>query len=65
MSRKRYVVRLRDDERAMLQTLIKAKRVGAQKRARAQVLLKVDEGDDGAAWTDPPALPGRHSEFDS
>ena len=55
MSQKRYVVRLSDDERAMLQTLIKAKRVGAQKRARAQVLLKVDEGDDGAAWTDGAA----------
>ena len=55
MSQKRYVVRLSEDERAMLQTLVKAKRVGAQKRARAQVLLKVDEGDDGAAWTDGAA----------
>ena len=32
MSEKRYVVRLSEDERAMLQTLVKAKRVGAQKR---------------------------------
>ena len=55
MSEKRYVVRLTEDERARLHAVVKTKRVAAQKRARAQVLLKVDAGDDGPAWTDPAA----------
>jgi transposase len=53
MSDKRYVVRLSEDERSTLTALVKKEgRVGAKKRMRAQVLLKVDEGEHGPAWTD-------------
>ena len=55
MSEKRYVVRLTEDERSQLRTLVETQRVAARKRARAQVLLKVDAGDDGPAWTDAAA----------
>lgn len=53
---KRYIVRLSEDERASLSELVRTeKRVAARKRRRAQILLKVDEGDQGAAWTDERA----------
>ena len=52
MAEKRYVVRLSEDERARLRGVGTAKRVAAQKRTRAQVLLKVDEGLEGPGWTD-------------
>ena len=55
MAEKRYVVRLSEDERMQLRGVVTAKRVAAQKRTRAQVLLKVDEGADGPAWTDAAA----------
>lgn len=47
---KKYVVRLTDAERDVLTQLLKKPRVPAQKRRRAQVLLKADA--DGAGWTD-------------
>lgn len=47
---KRYVVRLTDAEREMLNDLIKQRRVAAQKVLRAHVLLKADA--DGPHWTD-------------
>ena len=49
---KRYVVRLNDEERERLAELLGRKRLGAQKRRRAQVLLKADAGPDGPAWVD-------------
>ena len=53
MSEKRYIVRLRKDERQHLdQVLGSNQRVSSKKRARAEVLLKVDEGEHGPAWTD-------------
>jgi len=53
MSEKRYVVRLTEDERSMLSALVKKEKgVAARKRLRAQVLLKVDQGPQGPAWTD-------------
>lgn len=55
MSEKRYVVRLTEGERSMLKELLKGRRVAARKRTRAQVLLKVDEGEHGSAWTDEQA----------
>jgi hypothetical protein len=47
---KKYVVRLVDAERTMLEVLIKTKRVAFQKVLRARVLLKADV--DGPSWTD-------------
>ncbi len=48
----KYVVRLTADERIELEKLLKVGRTAAYKRRHAQVLLKVDEGELGPAWTD-------------
>ena len=56
MSEKRYIVRLSEEERSTLAALLKTEaRVSAKKRMRAQVLLKVDAGEHGPAWTDERA----------
>jgi len=49
---KRYIVRLSDDERKQLADILGKKHVAAQKRKRAQVLLKADISEDGPAWID-------------
>ena len=49
---KRYIVRLSQEERSQLQTILGQKRVAAQKRKRAQILLKADAGPGGPAWID-------------
>ena len=49
---KRYIVRLSDEERKQLTDLLGKKVLAAQKRKRAQVLLKADAGPDGPAWID-------------
>jgi len=53
MAGKRYVVRLSEDERSTLTKVIRAEK-GAppKKRMRAQILLKVDQGEHGPGWTD-------------
>ena len=53
MAGKRYVVRLSEEERAKLTKVIRAEKgVSPKKRLRAQVLLKVDQGEQGPGWTD-------------
>lgn len=53
MSQKRYVVELSDEERGRLSQIVhSSKRIARKKRMRAQVLLKVDEGEHGPGWTD-------------
>jgi hypothetical protein len=53
MSEKRYIVRLTQDERESLDQILGSnQRVACKKRTRAQVLLKVDEGEHGPGWTD-------------
>jgi transposase len=53
MAGKRYVVRLSEDERSTLMKVIRAdKGVPPKKRMRAQILLKVDQGEHGPGWTD-------------
>jgi hypothetical protein len=47
---KKYVVRLTDAEREVLNGLVKKQRVSSQKVLRARVLLKADA--DGPNWTD-------------
>ena len=49
---KKYLVRLSEDERAELDTLVKTGRAAARKRWHAQILLKADEGEHGPAWPD-------------
>lgn len=55
MSEKRYIVRLSESERASLVDLANTERVAAKKRRRAQILLKVDAGENGPGWTDERA----------
>jgi len=49
---KRYIIRLTDQERDQLRMLLARKRLAAQKRKRAQILLKADASEDGPAWVD-------------
>jgi transposase len=49
---KRYVVRLTEEERNALVEILGRERLGAQKRRRAQALLKADAGPAGPAWVD-------------
>jgi transposase len=56
MSEKRYIVRLSEQERADLVGVVNTEeRVAKRKRRRAQILLKVDAGEHGPAWTDERA----------
>jgi hypothetical protein len=50
--KKRYAVRLREDEREELRRLIAAGTAPARKLTHARVLLKADEGPGGPAWVD-------------
>ena len=52
MPAKRYNVTLLPDERDALQRLVDTGKAAAFKRRRAQILLKADQGPQGAAWTD-------------
>ena len=53
MSKKRYIVQLSAEERAELKAVLESeKRAAKQKRKRAQILLKVDQGEHGPGWTD-------------
>jgi len=49
---KRYIVRLSDKERMSLTGLLGKKVLAAQKRKRAEVLLKADASKSGPAWVD-------------
>lgn len=49
---KKYVVRLTEEERSQLRSLVRAGKAAARKLTRARVLLKVDQGPSGPAWTD-------------
>jgi transposase len=46
----KYVVRLTEDERQLLQGLLSGKRIGADRALRARILLKADLNGD--AWAD-------------
>jgi len=49
---KKYVVRLGDDERERLNTLIKRGKAPAGQRLKARILLKADASEAGEAWSD-------------
>ncbi len=56
MSEKRYRVELTEAERIQLREVVdSSSRVARKKRMRAQVLLKIDQGSHGPAWTDQAA----------
>jgi transposase len=53
MAGKRYIVRLSEEERSSLTNVVRAEKgVAPKKRMRAQILLKVDQGEHGPGWTD-------------
>ena len=52
MPAKHYKVKLLPEERDELQRLVSTGKAAAYKRTRAQILLKADQGPDGAAWND-------------
>ena len=53
MPEERYMVRLTQGERAQLSEILGSnQRAAHMMRTRAQVLLKVDEWEQGPAWTD-------------
>ncbi len=48
----KYVVRLSSEEREALENLVKIGTGAADKRLRAQILLKADVGEGGPGWAD-------------
>ncbi len=50
--KEKCVVRLTEDERAYLRTLIGRGSAPARMLSRARILLKTDQGEGGAAWSD-------------
>ena len=48
----KYVVRLAQEERGELESLVKRGKVAAEKRRRAQILLKADAGAEGSGLSD-------------
>ena len=50
--RKQYIVRLSEEERAWLRTLISRGDGPARVQAHARVLLKANQGEGGPGWTD-------------
>ena len=49
---KKYVVKLTDEERQRLQTLVSQGKAAARKIQRAWILLKADAGNAGPGWPD-------------
>ena len=49
---KRYVVRLSEEEKKQLTSLLGKKVLASKKRMRAQVLLKADASAEGPSWID-------------
>lgn len=49
---KKYVVKLSDEERERLETLIHAGKHPARQLTRARILLKADTSDAGKGWSD-------------
>lgn len=52
MRKTKYAVQLTEAERARLRTLLGCGEAPARMLAHARILLKADQGEGGAAWTD-------------
>lgn len=48
----KFIVRLTVDERVKMEGLVNRGKVGAEKRKRANILLKADASPEGPAWCD-------------
>jgi transposase len=51
---KKYLVRLSDEEREQLSSLIQSGRHAARKLLKARILLKADASEAGEGWSDSP-----------
>jgi hypothetical protein len=49
---KKHFVRLSEEEREELRSLVSTGRASARKLTRARILLKADQGEGGPGWTD-------------
>jgi hypothetical protein len=49
---KKYIVELTSEECSQLRQIVQAARICAHKRRHAQMLLKLDQGPAGPAWSD-------------
>src|SRR3712207_3836181 len=52
MAEKKYVVRLTEEERARLRTLVGGGSAPARRLTHARILLKANQGEAGPGWTD-------------
>jgi hypothetical protein len=52
IAEKRYVVKLSDEEREQLNTLIRAGKHPARQLTKARILLKADASEAGEGWRD-------------
>ncbi len=52
MAEKKYVVRLPEEERARLHTLVGGGSAPARRLTHARILLKANQGEAGPGWTD-------------
>jgi hypothetical protein len=52
IAEKRYVVKLSDEERERLNTLIRAGKHPARQLTKARILLKADASETGEGWRD-------------
>jgi hypothetical protein len=52
---KKYRVELSGEERKFLQDLLAADKAAKHKKRKARILLKIDQGEFGTAWTDEKA----------
>jgi len=50
--KKVFIVRLTEEERLQLETLVRKGKASALTIARARILLKADQGENGEGWTD-------------
>lgn len=49
---KKYIVRLNQEQRRLLDSMISGGKEAARSLLRARILLKADEGEQGPAWSD-------------
>jgi len=49
---KKYTVQLDGQQRTLLESMLSGGKASAQSQTHARILLKADEGTQGAAWTD-------------
>ena len=65
VAKKKYVVKLSEDERTRLNTLIQAGKHPARQLVKARILLKADASEAGEAWRDSQIAAALDSSVDT